>query len=91
MAESALVDRHEMGNRGPVPAAAGTMHVHHAVEPRRVRAVLSRPNVGFLIWFFSGIAKANVTVAAPNVVAFTVGAITTLTALRFRHHATDAP
>jgi uncharacterized protein with PQ loop repeat len=41
-------------------------------------------NVGFLLWFLYGLDSANLTVALPNVVAFTVGAITILTALRLR-------
>ena len=41
-------------------------------------------NVGFLLWFMYGIASSNLTVALPNVVAFTVGAITIVTALRLR-------
>ena len=41
-------------------------------------------NVGFLLWFLYGVAISNLTIALPNVVAFTVGAITILTAVRLR-------
>lgn len=41
-------------------------------------------NVGFLLWFMYGIASSNLVVALPNVVAFTVGIVTIVTALRLR-------
>jgi uncharacterized protein with PQ loop repeat len=41
-------------------------------------------NVGFLLWFSYGIASSNLAVALPNVVAFTVGMITIVTARRLR-------
>jgi uncharacterized protein with PQ loop repeat len=41
-------------------------------------------NIGFLLWFLYGVAISNLTIALPNVVAFTVGAITILTAVRLR-------
>ena len=41
-------------------------------------------NVGFLLWFMYGLSSSNLTVALPNVVAFTVGTITIVTALRLR-------
>ena len=47
-------------------------------------------NVGFLLWFMYGLASSNLTVALPNVVAFTVGTITIVTALRLRR-ATPRP
>lgn len=41
-------------------------------------------DVGFLLWFAYGVASSNLTVALPNVVAFTVGTFTIITALRLR-------
>jgi uncharacterized protein with PQ loop repeat len=41
-------------------------------------------DVGFLLWFAYGIASSNLTVALPNIVAFTVGTFTIVTALRLR-------
>ena len=41
-------------------------------------------NVGFLLWFMYGVSISNVAVALPNVVAFTVGAITIVVARRLR-------
>src|SRR5690349_15978507 len=41
-------------------------------------------DVGFLLWFMYGLASSNLTVALPNVVAFTVGTLTIVTALRLR-------
>ena len=41
-------------------------------------------NIGFLLWFLYGLASENLTVALPNVVAFTVGTVTVVTALRLR-------
>ena len=41
-------------------------------------------NIGFLLWFMYGLSSSNLTVALPNVVAFTVGTITIVTALRLR-------
>ena len=47
-------------------------------------------NIGFLLWFLYGMASSNLTVALPNVVAFTVGAITIVTARRLRRPAAFA-
>ena len=41
-------------------------------------------NVGFLLWFLYGMSSTNLTVALPNVVAFTVGAVTIVVALKLR-------
>ena len=41
-------------------------------------------NVGFLLWFAYGLASSNLTVALPNIVAFTVGTLTIVIALRLR-------
>jgi uncharacterized protein with PQ loop repeat len=48
-------------------------------------------NVGFLLWFAYGIASSNLTVALPNVVAFTVGVLTIVIALRLRRPAAARP
>ena len=47
-------------------------------------------NVGFLLWFAYGIASSNLTVALPNIVAFTVGTLTIVIALRLRRHPAPA-
>ena len=41
-------------------------------------------NVGFLLWFSYGIASSNLVVALPNVVAFVIGTVTIVTAVRLR-------
>jgi solute carrier family 50 protein (sugar transporter) len=41
-------------------------------------------NVGFLLWFLYGVSSGNLTVALPNVVAFTVGVVTIVIARRLR-------
>jgi len=41
-------------------------------------------NIGFLLWLSYGLAIGNLAVAIPNVVAFTVGAVTIVIARRLR-------
>jgi MtN3 and saliva related transmembrane protein len=41
-------------------------------------------NVGFLLWFAYGVASSNLTVALPNIVAFSIGTVTIVIALRLR-------
>ena len=41
-------------------------------------------NIGFLLWLSYGLALGNLAVAIPNVVAFTVGAVTIVVARRLR-------
>jgi len=45
---------------------------------------LSVLQVGFLLWIAYGVSLPNVAIVVPNSVAFTVGVVTILLALRFR-------
>jgi len=45
---------------------------------------LSVLQVGFLLWIAYGISLPNLAIVVPNSVAFTVGVVTILLALRFR-------